>query len=401
MKILAGAAILAATLAAAAHAQENSYLEVPIEGRFGDQVTAQGLEDSLKTAQCIGVKHIVFTVDSKGGDQVAARDLYNLLRKYDKAFRFHAVVREATGVALAVVVWCDTVFIRPGGNVGGVNLTIDEARYPGIETSVVLQNIALNASEEARRHGRSAELVRAMIDPEEAVYGWKDGEGREHVSRWVPSDVNGPQFVVQHQAGKVLTLTDRQAVELGFARAFEGKVADLGCELGLAGWNSAGDAGRQAMAVATRAEQIRGADARNDRQQFLIDQNLRRRNATKASIERFLSLAHEWQPKLGTYSTYKETGHYWDNFWEGWTLDAGRLTPESRQKWRDRTDITVTALSKARGGALEMKFLEKEALELGQPTLYPEGKLEGIRQDLEIKIAMLVRERDKRFKDDK
>jgi hypothetical protein len=401
MKIFAGAAILAACLAAAAHAQENSYLEVPIEGRFGDQVTAQGLEDALKTAQCLGVKYIVFTVDSRGGDQVAARDLYNLLRKYDKAFQFHAVVREATGVALAVVVWCDTVFIRPGGNVGGVNLTIDEARYPGVDTSVVLQNIALNAGEEARRHGRSAELVRAMIDPAEAAYGWKDRKGAAQVSRWVPSDVNGSQFIVQHQAGKVLTLSDLQAVELGFARAYEGKVADLGCELGLKEWVSAGDAGQKAMTVATQAEQVRVAAAQGDRRQFLVDQNLRRRNATKASIERFLSLAHEWQPKLGTYSTYKETGRYWDNYWEGWTYDTGRLTPESRLKWKDRTDITVTALSKARGGALEMKFLEKEARELGQPALYPEGKLEEIRLDLEIKIAMLVRERDKRFRDDK
>ena len=45
--------------------------------------------------------------------------------------------------------------------------------------------------------------------------------------------------------------------------------------------------------------------------------------------------------------------------------------------------------------------VEKEAKELGQEAFFPEGKLEEMRLDLELKIALLVRERDKRFKDDK
>src|SRR6185295_12404101 len=105
--------------------------------------------------------------------------------------------------------------------------------------------------------------------------------------------------------------------------------------------------------------------------------------------------------KLGTYSTYKETCHWWDRYWDGCGVDTSRLTPEARLKWKDRTDITVTALSKARGGVQEMKYLEKEARELGQEAFFPDGRLEEMRLDLELKIAMLIRERDKRFRDDK
>lgn len=383
---------------ASAQSQENPYLEIPLEGRFGAEITSRGLDESLKLAEGLGAKHIVFTLNSQGGDQLVAKDLYQLLSKYDKTFQFHAVVREATGVAVAPLVWCETILIRPGGKIGGVNLVIDETRYPGIDTSVVLMNLALNIGEEAKRHGRSAELVQAMIDPGQAVNGWKDSAGRVQISHWTPEGVHSNDFILQHAPGSVLTLTDRQAVELRFARAYEGTVAGLGRELGFQGWASKGDVARALMAHATVAEQAKTTASKSDRQQFLIDQNRRRRVATKASLERFLNLAHEWHPKLETYSTYRDTAHWWGTYWDGWS-DSGRLSPEGRQKWQDRTDITVAALSKARGGAIEMKYLEKEAKELGQETLYPEGKLEDLRVDLELKIAMLIREREKHFRD--
>jgi hypothetical protein len=386
---------LVLSISAIAMAQENTYLEIPIEGRFGAQVTALGLENALQTAKCMGVKHIVFVVDSKGGDQLTGRDMYNLLGKFDKDFRYHAVVREATGVSMAVIVWCDPVFIRPGGSIGGVNLVIDEARYSGVDTSVVLGNLALNAGEEAKRHGQSAELVRAMIDPAEAVYGWKDSLGRCRISRWLPSDISSRDFIVQHQSGKVLTLTDQQAVGLEFARSFEGKIEDLGCELGLSDWVSAGDAGRNAMEDTTRADQAKALTG--DRHDFLVRQNQRRREATKAAIERFLKLAGEWNPNLGTYSTSRE----WVGFWDGWTAESKRLTPEARLKWRDRTDIALAALSKAHGGIREMRELEKEAKALGLESFYTENRLDEIRIDVELKIAMLVREREKRFRDER
>jgi hypothetical protein len=395
------AAIFALCLAAAAEAQENPYLEIPLEGRFGTEITAQGLEDAFALAQCAGARHIVFTIDSRGGDQLAARDVYNLIAKFDRTFRFHAVVREATGVAVAPLVWCETILVRPGARIGGVNLVVDENRYPGIDSSVVLLNLALNAAEEAKRHGRPAELIQAMIDPGQAVNGWRDAAGRVQISRWTPNDVHSDDFILRHPPGSVLTLSDRQAVELRFARAYDGDAAGLGRELGLTGWTTAGDAGKDAMAHATVAEKAKTTAATSDRRKFLIDQNRRRRVAAKSSIERFLNLANEWHPKLGTYSTYKETWFWWGTFWDGCGGDTGRLTPEARRKWQDRTDATVAALSKARGGVLEMKELEKEARQLGQEPLFPEGKLEDLRLDLELKIALLIREREKRFKDDK
>lgn len=70
-------------------------------------------------------------------------------------------------------------------------------------------------------------------------------------------------------------------------------------------------------------------------------------------------------------------------------------------EWKDRTDVTVSALSKAQAGAAEMKLLEKEAQELGQPPMYSEGELDEIRQDLDLMMTFLLRNLDKRFMDNK
>jgi hypothetical protein len=394
------AAIFWLCLAAEAQAQENPYLEVPLEGRFGEEITARGLEEAFALAECAAAKHIVFTIDSRGGDQAAARDIYNLIAKYDRTFRFHAIVREATGVAVAPLVWCETILVRPGGRIGGANLVVDEDRYPGIESGVVLRNLALNAAEEAKRHGKSGELIQAMFDPGQAVNGWRDAAGRVQISRWTPNDVHSDDFILRHPPGSVLTLTDRQAIDLRFARAYEGDAAGLGRELGYTGWTAVGEVAKGAPAHATVAETAKASAATSDRRAFLIEQNRRRRTAAKASIERFLNLANEWHPKLGTYSTYQETWFWWGTYGDGCGFDTGRLTPEARRKWKDRTDVTVAALSKARGGVLDMKRLEKEARTLGQEPMFPDGKLEEMRLDLEFKIALLVREREKRFKDE-
>jgi hypothetical protein len=266
-----------------------------------------------------------------------------------------------------------------------------------VGADVILSNIALNAGVQAKERGRSAELVRAMIDPGEVVFAWKGAGGKAEFGLRLPPDIAKENILLEHKGGKLLTLGAEQLVALNFATAFDGPIDALGKELGIAGWTSKGNA-LATMTQAATTEKAAEDTKKTDRQAFLIDQNKKRREATKAGIERFLDLSHEWNPKLGTYSTQKE----WTGFWEGAQMtDTGRLTSESRRKWQDRTDITVSALSKAIGGIVEMKKLEKEAKNLGQEPMYPEGKLETMYEDLNLTRSMLEKERDKRFKDDK
>jgi hypothetical protein len=281
---------------------------------------------------------------------------------------------------------------------GGVNLVVDENKYAGIEPTVVLSHLALNAGEDAKRHGQSAELVRAMIDPTEPVYAWKGADGKAVFGRSLPPNTAKDAVLLEHPAGKVLTLDASQSVALGFAKKHEGGAAELGAVLKIEGWK-VGASVKDEMAHATQVEEKKGNEAKSDRESFLIAQNQKRREATKSAIERFLNLANQWNPKATTYSTYKEGG--WDGWWSGDGYDTGRLTPEARSKWRDRTDISVSALSKAIQGIKEMRELEKEAKSLKQEPLYPEGKLNDLQLDLTLKIDQLDKERQKRYIDDR
>jgi peroxiredoxin len=250
---------------------------------------------------------------------------------------------------------------------------------------------------QAKLHGRPAELIRAMIGPFEPVFAWKDAAGKAEFGRSLPPETAKENVLLEHKAGKVLTLTDAEAVTLGFAQKYEGTVAELGKALGIEGWVSKGNA-LATLTEAASAEKAAQDVQKKDRQKFLIDQNRKRRVETKAAIERCLEVAHEWNPKMATYATMTE----WTGFYEGGSeTETNRLTPESRRKWQDRTSITVSYLSKARGGVAEMSKLEKEAKIMGQELLYPEGKLGTIYEDLGLTIAMLEREYDKRFLDDK
>jgi hypothetical protein len=390
------ATVLGLVLAGAAWAQDGAYLEIPVKGKLGDEITASGVEKALASAKAAGIKNIVFSVDSPGGDQMVAKDLVNLLGNKDKEFSYFAVVQEAIGTSLVFIVRADKIFVRPGAKLGGVHLDLSKAQQDtGVGADVILSNIALNAGVQAKLRGRSAELVRAMIDYSEPVYAWKGSDGKPEFGRTLPPGTAKDAILLEHKAGKVLTLSDTEAVALGFAQKYEGSVADLGKTLGIEGWTAKGNASETLVQAAAEEKKTQDAQ-KSDRQQFLIDQNRKRREATKAGIERCLDVAHEWNPKMGTYATQQEWNGYWSS-----GGDTNRLTPESRRKWQDRTAITVDYLNKARAGVAEMKKLEKEAKTMGQQLMYPEGKLDAIYEDLSITVTMIEREWDKRFMDDK
>ena len=396
-RMMAAVVVVAVASTGTAWAQEGGYLELPLKGRLGEEITVSGVEKALQGAKSAGIKNIVFNVDSSGGDQLVCKDLANLLRTSDSSFKFIAVVTQATGTAVVFTVRADKIFVRTGAMIGGARLnTAKIEQEAGVTQDVVLSNIALNAGVQAKERGRSAELVRAMIDPGEAVFAWKGADGKPEFGRRLPPEVAKDKVLLEHKAGKLLTLTSEELVALGFAKLFDGPVDALGKELGIDGWTSKGNA-LATMTQAATTEKTANDAKKSDRQTFLIDQNKKRREACKAGIERFLDISHEWNPRLGTYSTQKE----WGGFWEGASYDTGRLTPESRRKWQDRTDITVGALSKAIAGVVEMKKLEKEAKGFGQELMYPEGKLDTMYEDLVLTMTMIEKERDKRFQDEK
>jgi hypothetical protein len=377
-------------------AEQNPYLEVPLIGRVGVQIRADRIEEALKYAEGHAIRYVVFYVDSQGGDALAARSIHLVLEKHDKNLDYIAVVRDAVGVSMVVPVWCNTLFVKPGATLGGVHLGLDAARFgAGVTPDIILANVALNAGLVAKQHGHSPELIQAMVDPGETVSVWRDESGRWEYARSAPPEIDPSKIALQDGPRTVLTLTAEQAVGLGLARPFDGPIDTLGKELGLSGWVSAGDAGKNAMA-AILAPNATVAPVKAMHPQWLLDENTRRREATKEALETYLNLANKWDPKLGTYSTIKDGG-----WWGAWRYDTGRMTSQAKKEWRERTDTTIQALLHARQGILEMLDLDKQAKMLDLAPTYPEGKLHQMRMDMDVKIALLQEHREKKYIDER
>jgi hypothetical protein len=378
--------------APAAGAAKTPYLEIPVIGRIGAQVRPEEIEKALAYAEGHAVQHVVFYVDSQGGDALAARSIHLILEKHDKTLTYTAMVRDAVGVAMVIPVWCRSIFVLPGASMGGVHLNLDPARFgPGMTAGIILANVALNAGVVAERHGHPPELIRAMVDPAETVAVWRDESGTWQYAQSLPPEVAKPDVALEDGPRSTLTLSAEQAVSLGLARPFDGPVDRLGRELGLPGWASAGDAGKDAMA-GVEPPNMTKALAKAKHPQWLLDQNVRLREATKEAIENYMNRANQWDPKLGTYSTIKE-----GNWWGSWQHDTGRLTSKARTEWRERTDTTIVALLHARQGIQEMIELDRQAKTLDIEPTYDDGKLQAYLKDVEAKIDLLQKHREQRY----
>jgi hypothetical protein len=395
----AGAVFLAAAAGVASGGEAPSakppttrYLEVPVIGRIGAQVRPEGIEKALTYAGAHAIPHVVFYVDSQGGDALAARSIHLLLEKHGRGLTYTAVVRDAVGVAMVFPVWCRDIFVMPGASMGGVHLNLDPARFgPGVTSGIILAAVALNAGAVAERHGHPADLIRAMVDPAETVAVWRDESGKWEYAQSLPPEVDRTHVELLDGPRSTLTLSAEQAVSLGLARLFDSPIDRLGKELGLPGWVSAGDAGKDAMAGIEPPNTTK-ALAKAKHPQWLIDQNVRLREATKEAVEKYMNLANKWDPKLGTYSTIKE-----GDWWGHWQYDTGRMTSKAKKEWRERTDTTIQALLHARQGIQEMIDLDRQAKGLDIESTYDDGKLQAYLKDVEAKIDLLQKHREQRY----
>ena len=362
-------------------ADANLYVEVPIVGNFGVQVIPAGVRKCLSYAAANKIPHVVFVVDSQGGERDAAKQIYDLLARYSNRLRYHAVVRDSLGVAMAVTIWCENVFVLPGANLGGIYQ--GGGPEEGNGNGVLLSQTAHEIGQEAEKHGWPAPLVRAMVDPAESVYAWRDDSGKVMTAARMPSSVPRDNITVHDRPESVLTLTRAQAVDLGLARAFSGSVDTLGAELKLAKWTRESDYGQKTMLAEARQEYNRMRRAA-DRKEKEIARLIERRETTKKYIERNLTLAHEWDPDqsaTATYDRYKDRG---EKYWGG-PIESTITRP----RWRELTDYTIAALTAAYKGVQSMKKLEDQARDFGIEPLYQEGELEKLEDDIEVKVTLL------------
>ncbi len=365
------------------------YLEIPVIGRFGEEVFASGIERAIAYAKDRRIQHLVFTIDSQDSTDIdEARKVFQVLDKASEDFTYHAIVRQATGDSLVVLVPCDTIHVLPGARIGGVLVKPKEGENPD-EVAVLLRQRAQRVARVAERFGRPPALLRAMIDPTEKLTCWLDEDGKPVLGVGAPADVAADRVVFACSAGEVLVLTSDQMKRVGMS--VQATSADkLGVQLGLPAWKAESDFGRQVMAKAAEAEQaiMRAAKNAMARKGEMI---VGRRKAAKEALAHSLAQAANWDPDKGQYATYHGAGNW------GWG-PGYRLTVESRQRWAQRTDMTIGYIGEALKTIKVLKDIEARAAEIGLEPLCSQGELDRLAKDLEARRLGLRADRDRKEK---
>lgn len=381
------------TATAPTQADSGLYLEIPIRGAFRETIFAQAVRSTLAHAKLKKVRHVVFTVDSTGGPIDEAAAIYKTLQQFKGNFRYHAILDKCLGGALVIPFQSETIHIRPGATIGGIDQDWESVprKYAGQEEAVVRAQIADNLAAEARRRGRPGFFIRAMINPNESLAAWTDNSGQIVFGPTPPADLPSDAAIFVHPAGSPLVLTFDQAITLGMP-GFEGGPDKLGAALGVANWKEESSYGRDTMNrhVAQRQRRIANAQAAFEDN---VTRNIRMRESTNSAIEHNLKQAAAWNPTEASYATISK---YWNAYWDPEaTFDTSLWTPESRQRWRDRTEACMYYLSQARAGIQSMMRLDKEALTLGLSSTYQEDQLKFMLDDVESKLTMLRRHQNR------
>jgi hypothetical protein len=370
--------------------RDTLYLEVPIKGEFGREVYADGVSAALRYARRYRIRHVVFLVDCPGGDLDEVRATYDLLRRSERQHTFHAIVRHCTGGALALPVWCDSIHLLPGAIIGGAPASPAGPSESGRadEDRLIRAQIANEVVRQARLTGPVADIVRAMIDPGRTLAAWRDETGQIVVGAQAPADLPAGRLIFRVDPGQLLVLDRKQAIELGL-EPFEGEARDLGGILELSGWKAESDYGRQAMAEAAqrKRQEAEGASAQYA---AAVEDSMRRREALERYLEESLRQAAEWNPSKASYDYYVRRWGW------GWRRGKVRMSYDSRQRWRQRTDAAMSYLLQAAEAVTALERLDREALKLGLEPTFSAHDLHWVKSDIQNKYDELAVSRNRR-----
>ena len=279
------------------------YLEAPIRGEFGHDVLPRAIEETLDFAVRRGIEHVVFTIDSPGGEVWAADGIAQLLQRFADRVTCYAVVERAMSSAIWVAFSCERIYVAPSSAMGAaVVFERDETTGDAAVDEKITSAYAGILGGIAEEQGRSRAIARAMVDIEAELYTWMDGHGERQFGASPPRDT---EYETLDTIDSVLTLTGEEMLRLGIADGRARASSNVGEAMGLPGW-------KQPIAFGTATAQKYAELARNARRGL-------RDGVT--TIKARLEEARDHAPERFTYST----------------ID-GEFTDSSLARWRDNVD---------------------------------------------------------------
>jgi hypothetical protein len=320
------------------------YILIPVHGTIGEETNAVGLERALSLASKKQVEHVVFEIDSPGGFVYDAVETLKVLKKYDEAFYFHALVDGGAISASSVyVAAADDIWVRPDARVGGAVAYSKENSSGAAEVDAKFNSIwAAEIAARADSKGYPGEIFRAMVVLEAEV--WMDSEGKVTSSR--PAG-NAQQI---DSNSTILTIRASQMVKAGMAKEFAGEIRDMGTALKVENWIEIKGIGLRAMGDSAK-ERI----ALSERIDF----------ATKIYDEASKELDQDHPTKFNDYRVYlmfnqNEQNRNFNNRKTTAPQDA-----ESVNKWRDRSRAAIKDLDRMIEALTELASVNRRAERVG------------------------------------
>lgn len=324
---------------------ETPYLEVPLVGTFGVNIVPEGIKESLEFAdKQPKIKHIVFVIDSPGGQLPAADEILKLLKKYSTRFEYHIIIKRAISASVFVVFACDTIHMVDGATFGGAVAyrmgTFGHAEVDQKMNSIICATVRAEA--EHKKH--PADLVDAMMIQAATCAAWKDKEGKAHVATALPKGTPPESIIFKDDEERVLTLTQKQAIEIELAVAHKGGAETLDKSLGLTGWKKFNDHGQWAME--TKAAPVKAKE-----------------KAAEAYIKRINELGPYIDQNFDEAMRFDPDNHKHDFA----SYNTGKFTEDSKRKWIQDTDAAMAALGRVRKALDELQDLQDQLIGAGLP----------------------------------
>lgn len=227
------------------------FLVVPLKGTFGEEITPKGVDVALDWAVAKGVKHVVFEIDSPGGQVWAAERIRGIIKEHAGKVACHVVIQNAMSASIWVVFACDKIGALPGATLGAaVAFTRNETGNAQVDEKFN-SAIAAKIATEADRLGHPGELARSMVLTDQKLYAVKEGEVWKFVH-----DQPGPdaKFDTLNEGNRVVTLTTEQMLKYGVASKVDvGDDAAIASLLGDSKFKAAGGMGESSMKNAANA----------------------------------------------------------------------------------------------------------------------------------------------------
>jgi hypothetical protein len=345
------------------------YLAVPLTGTFGEEITAEGLGPLLRRARLQeGLRHIVFLVDSPGGDLLTARAMAEVMDEHDDCFDYHAIVTRGLSASIWIVLRCDTIHMRPGAVLGAaVPFRFLPSGAVEVSEKLISACVAeLRAAAEAKGH--PGKLVAPMVRMQATISVWLSSEGGVHYTLNPPRYLEPDRLILEDGPTTVLTLTSEQARATGLAEVADVDADTLGSALGLEEWTSAGD---YAVSVMER-----GAEAHAEHMAELEGIALRIAELAEEITDRLDRARESFVSRLDMKTLV-------------YTAATGRLDDHSQTRWRNACTGALTQVRKARKRMAQIRRMVEQLEKAGVIDLIDEGLLSEVERRLDSYCAKL------------